>query len=86
MRHIAEQVSSVSPQASLRRLGTNAGTGRAWLVVAEPDAVGYLPDGLLSAQNDPLRSVVLTDSRRSFASKHLCSHHLAACNAYPFAS
>ena len=52
-RQIAEQVSSVSPQASRRDLSANAGAGREWLVMAEPNSAGYLPGGPLPAQNDP---------------------------------
>jgi len=59
---IAEQVSSVSPQASLRHLSVNAGAGREWLIRAEPNSVGYLPGGPLPARNDPERPSVVTRS------------------------
>lgn len=62
-RQIAEQVSGVSPQASLRHLSAGAGAGREWLMTAEPDSVGYLPGGPLAAQNDPKRAYVLEGRR-----------------------
>ncbi len=52
-RQIAEQVPSVSSQASLRHLSADAGVGREWLITAEPNSAGYLPGGPLPPQNDP---------------------------------
>ncbi|WP_157687115.1 hypothetical protein [Burkholderia lata] len=60
-RLIAEQASSVSPQASRRHLSATAGAGREWRMMAEPNAVGYLRGGPSPAQNDPERTAGIPD-------------------------